>query len=435
MSFSTLFSDSITASIPELYLGLSISLLLVYGVVYSTALSYDLPVIVRPSGWMSVFVLVITAILLLNDTLGPSSLYYNVLVQDYFTIIAKVLVVIASAFSIIMSLEYIREERINAFEYLTLMLLSVLGMLLLISSYNLISMYLAIELQSLCLYVLAAFKKRSAFSTEAGLKYFILGALSSGILLFGSSLIYGFTGTTSLEEISQICTNLHNLGDIQYNGLLIGLCFISAGTLFKMAAVPFHMWSPDVYEGSPTSVSAFFAIVPKIALLALFLRIFIFTFHDLIGFWQYIILLCSFGSMMVGSFGALQQRKIKRLLAYSSIGHIGYMLVGISTGTVEGLQGLLVYIVLYMAMSTCIWTAVLSLSYSNKQGRVKYLTDFVALSKINPLLAITIALTLFSMAGVPPLAATISTFSNFNRITIGESPRSYHNNNFKSSKR
>jgi NADH-quinone oxidoreductase subunit N len=408
MSFSTLFSDSITASIPELYLGLSISLLLVYGVVYSTALSYDLPVIVRPSGWMSVFVLVITAILLLNDTLGPSSLYYNVLVQDYFTIIAKVLVVIASAFSIIMSLEYIREERINAFEYLTLMLLSVLGMLLLISSYNLISMYLAIELQSLCLYVLAAFKKRSAFSTEAGLKYFILGALSSGILLFGSSLIYGFTGTTSLEEISQICTNLHNLGDIQYNGLLIGLCFISAGTLFKMAAVPFHMWSPDVYEGSPTSVSAFFAIVPKIALLALFLRIFIFTFHDLIGFWQYIILLCSFGSMMVGSFGALQQRKIKRLLAYSSIGHIGYMLVGISTGTVEGLQGLLVYIVLYMAMSTCIWTAVLSLSYSNKQGRVKYLTDFVALSKINPLLAITIALTLFSMAGVPPLAGFFS---------------------------
>ena len=142
------------------------------------------------------------------------------------------------------------------------------------------------------------------------------------------------------------------MGDIQYNGLLIGLCFISAGTLFKMAAVPFHMWAPDVYEGSPTSVSAFFAIVPKIALLALFLRIFIFTFHDLIGFWQYIILLCSFGSMMVGSFGALQQRKIKRLLAYSSIGHIGYMLVGISTGTVEGLQGLLVYIVLYMAMST-----------------------------------------------------------------------------------
>jgi NADH-quinone oxidoreductase subunit N len=175
-----------------------------------------------------------------------------------------------------------------------------------------------------------------------------------------------------------------------------------------MAAVPFHMWSPDVYEGSPTSVSAFFAIVPKIALLALFLRIFIFTFHDLIGFWQYIILLCSFGSMMVGSFGALQQRKIKRLLAYSSIGHIGYMLVGISTGTVEGLQGLLVYIVLYMAMSTCIWTAVLSLSYSNKQGRVKYLTDFVALSKINPLLAITIALTLFSMAGVPPLAGFFS---------------------------
>jgi len=269
-------------------------------------------------------------------------------------------------------------------------------------------MYLAIELQSLCLYVLAAFKKRSAFSTEAGLKYFILGALSSGILLFGSSLIYGFTGTTSFEEISKICTGLSNLGDVSYNGLLIGMCFVAAGTLFKMAAVPFHMWSPDVYEGAPTVVSTFFAVVPKIALLALFLRLFLFGFYDLVGSWQYIILLCSFGSMLVGAFGALQQRKIKRLLAYSSIGHVGYMLVGVATGTTEGLQGLLVYIILYMVMSICIWTTVLSLGFQNKVGRVKYLTDFVGLSKINPLLAITIALTMFSMAGVPPLAGFFS---------------------------
>jgi len=394
--------------LPEIFLGISVSLLLIYGVVYSTAVNLNLPVIVRSSGWLSILVLLLTVTLLLNDPIGSTSIFYNVLIQDYFTCIAKVFVVIASICCILISFEYIQEERINAFEYFSLMLLSILGMMLLISSYNLISMYLAIELQSLCLYVLAAFKKRSAFSTEAGLKYFILGALSSGMLLFGSSLIYGFTGSTSFEDISKICTSLHSVQDFQYNGLLIGLCFISAGTLFKMAAVPFHMWSPDVYEGSPTTISAFFAIVPKIALLALFLRIFMYTFHDIIGFWQYIILLSSFGSMVVGAFGALQQRKIKRLLAYSSIGHVGYMLVGVSTGTVEGLQGLVIYIMLYMIMSICIWTSVLSLSYENKPGRAKYLTDFVALSRINPILAVTIALTLFSMAGVPPLAGFFS---------------------------
>jgi proton-translocating NADH-quinone oxidoreductase chain N len=408
MQFTDIFNSSFIATIPEIYLALALSTLLLYGVVFSTAVNFGLPVLVRTSGWVMVFVLLLTLLLILNDPIGPSSIYYNVLIQDNFTCFVKAFIILASIFCILISFDYIREERINAFEYIILISLSILGMLLLTSSYNLISMYLAIELQSLCLYVLAAFKKRSAFSTEAGLKYFILGALSSGILLFGSSLIYGFTGTTSFEEISKLSTGLSTIGDVQYSGLLVGLGFVAAGILFKMAAVPFHMWSPDVYEGAPTPISAFFAIVPKVALIALFSRIFLFAFHDLIGSWQYIILLCSFGSMIVGAFGALQQRKIKRLLAYSSIGHVGYMLVGISTGTLEGLQGVLIYIILYMIMSTCMWTTLLSLSYQNKGGRVRYLTDFIGLSRINPILAITITLTLFSMAGVPPLAGFFS---------------------------
>jgi proton-translocating NADH-quinone oxidoreductase chain N len=408
MSFTQIFSNHFVAVVPELFLALAISVVLVYSVAYSTSVNFGLPVIVHITGWVSIYILFLTILLILNEPTGPLSLFYNSLIQDYFTCITKVALLSATILCILVSFGYIREEKINAFEYSILTLLAVLGMLLLISSYNLISMYLAIELQSLCLYVLAAFKKRSAFSTEAGLKYFILGALSSGILLFGSSLIYGFTGTTSFEEISKICTGLAELDNVRYNGLLIGMCFVAAGTLFKIAAVPFHMWSPDVYEGAPTVVSTFFAVVPKIALLALFLRLFLFSFYDLVNAWQYIILLCSFGSMLIGAFGALQQRKIKRLLAYSSIGHVGYLLVGVSTGTTEGIQGLLVYILLYMVMSLCIWTSLLSLSFRTKEGRVKYLTDFVGLSKVNPLLAITIALTMFSMAGVPPLAGFFS---------------------------
>jgi proton-translocating NADH-quinone oxidoreductase chain N len=274
-------------------------------------------------------------------------------------------------------------------------------------------MYLAIEMQSLCLYVLAAFKKNSAFSTEAGLKYFILGAFSSGLLLFGSSLIYGFTGTTNFEELASICTGSYNSSDLVYNGVVIGIIFVGSGILFKMAAAPFHMWSPDVYEGSPTVVSAFFAIVPKIAVFSLMLKLYMFALYDFIQSWQQLIILCSFASMVVGAFGALQQKKIKRLLAYSSIGHVGYMLLGIATGTLEGVQGLLIYIVIYMIMSINIWTVALSLQFQGKEGRAKYLTDLVSLSKVNPLLAITVALTMFSMAGVPPLAGFYGKFYVF----------------------
>jgi proton-translocating NADH-quinone oxidoreductase chain N len=316
----------------------------------------------------------------------------------------KVFLLAAAICCISASFNYLKVERLNAFEYFILLLIAIVGMMLIVSSYDLISMYLAIEMQSLSLYVLAAFKKNSAFSTEAGLKYFILGAFSSGLILFGSSMVYGFTGSTNFEDIARLCTGTYSSMDAVGSGILVGLAFIASGLLFKLAAAPFHMWSPDVYEGAPTIVSMFFAIMPKIVILGLILRLFLFSFYDFMASWQQIFILCSFASMLVGAFGALQQKKVKRLLAYSSIGHIGYMLIGVATGTLEGIQGLLVYIAIYMVMSLNIWTVILSLEFQGKPGRVTYLTDFVSMSKINPLMSITVALGLFSMAGVPPLA-------------------------------
>jgi len=237
---------------------------------------------------------------------------------------------------VLSSTNYLRDQKLNSFEYFILILFSVFGLILLVSSYDLISVYLAIELQSLSLYVLASFKKDSAFSTEAGLKYFILGALSSGLILFGSSLIYGFCGTTNFEDLGLMMVGLNNIDQ----GVSLGLCFIGVGFLFKLAAAPFHMWSPDVYEGAPTTVSTFFAVVPKIGIFTIFLRLFHFSFYEFINYWQQLIILCALISVVIGSFVAIRQRKVKRLLAYSAISHVGYLLIAFSSGTIEGVQAL-----------------------------------------------------------------------------------------------
>jgi NADH-quinone oxidoreductase subunit N len=283
------------------------------------------------------------------------------------------------------------------------MLFALTGMMALVSSYDLITMYLAIELLSLSLYVLAAFKRNSAFSTEAGLKYFILGAFSSGLLLFGSSLIYGFTGTTQFEELAKLMAGISETPHLVSTGLVVGVVFIAIALLFKASAAPFHMWAIDVYEGAPTIVSTFFAVVPKIAILGLFTRIFYFSFYDLIDSWQQIIVLCSLGSMVLAAFVALQQKKIKRFLAYSSVGHVGYLLIGFATGTVEGVQGMLLYSLIYIVTTLGAWTFLLS-TERHASGRAVYLTDLGSLSNTNPLLAISFACIMLSMAGVPPLA-------------------------------
>jgi len=404
MNFIDLFENNFKVVLPELYLVFALHFLLMYGVVFSTSLTYNLPIVTRGVAWLTIQTLFITLLLVLNNPIDHLVIFHGTLIHDFFTSMVKVFLLIAAMCCIAASLNYLKVERLNAFEYFILLLIAILGMLLIVSSYDLISMYLAIEMQSLSLYVLAAFKKNSAFSTEAGLKYFILGAFSSGLILFGSSMVYGFTGSTNFEDISRLCTGTYSSLDTVGSGVLIGLTFIASGLLFKLAAAPFHMWSPDVYEGAPTVVSMFFAIMPKIAILGLVLRLFLFSFYDFMASWQQIFILCSFASMLIGAFGALQQKKIKRLLAYSSIGHVGYMLIGVTTGTLEGVQGLLVYIAIYMVMSLNIWTVLLSLEFQGKPGRVTYLTDFVAMSKINPLMAITVALGMFSMAGVPPLA-------------------------------
>jgi len=279
---------------------------------------------------------------------------------------------------------------------------ALLGLMLLVSAYDLISLYLAIELQSLSFYVLASFKKNSAFSTEAGLKYFILGAFSSGLILFGSSLIYGFSGTTNFEDLARLLSGLSS-SSLSVQAIFLGLSFLAAGLLFKLAAAPFHMWSPDVYEGAPTTVSTFFAVVPKIGIFAVFLRLFYGTFYDLLPYWQYILLWCALVSVIIGSFVAIRQKKIKRLLAYSAISHVGYLLIAFATGTVEGAQSLLFYLVVYMVTSITIWSVVLSVETLGTP-QSKFNTSFQSMVTTNPILAITTALTLFSMAGVPPLA-------------------------------
>jgi NADH-quinone oxidoreductase subunit N len=281
-------------------------------------------------------------------------------------------------------------------------------MILLVESYDFLIMYLAIELQSLCLYVLATFKRNSQYSTEAGLKYFILGALSSGILVFGCSLIYGLTGSTNFEYLNDLLIDTGLKSDEISIGLSVGIIFIAVGLLFKIAAAPFHMWAPDVYEGAPTIVTAFFAIVPKISVLGLFIELFLETFYGLINEWQQIIIFSAMSSMIIGAIGAIDQKKIKRLLAYSAIGHMGYILISLASASIEGIQALILYIIIYMIMSINIFSLILSLYKKNDNKRIIYITELTGLAKENPLLAITLAITVLSMAGIPPLAGFAS---------------------------
>ena len=307
-----------------------------------------------------------------------------------------------------MCLGYFKEESLNAFESIVLILLSTCSMLFMISAYDLIAMYLAIELQSLCFYVIAASKRDSEFSTEAGLKYFILGAFSSGILLFGCSMIYGFTGVTNFEELAKIFTGYEiTLFGAQSSGIFMGILFIAVGFLFKITAVPFHMWAPDVYEGSPTLVTAFFSIAPKISILANMVRVFMYSFYD--PTWQQLFFFCSIASMILGALAAMAQNKVKRLLAYSSIGHVGYLFIGFSCGTIEGIQSLLIGVFIYVLMTINVFAIVLAL----RQNRFKYIADLGASAKTNPISAITLSITMFPYAGIPPLAGFRSKFYLF----------------------
>src|SRR5437764_2222564 len=344
---------------------------------------------------LSVCLLVLTGVLELLLPAGRASTFSGSFIVDDFARFLKILALIGSVATLVLSTEYLADSSRRIFEYSILVLLSTLGMMVLISAGDLIMLYLGLELMSLALYVVAASNRDNAKSTEAGLKYFVLGSLSSGMLLYGASLIYGFTGTVSFAVIAVVAT-------VSNVGLVFGLVFLLAGLCFKVSAVPFHMWTPDVYEGAPTPVTAFFASAPKFAALAVFTRAALTAFPGIVSQWQQIVVFVAIPSMALGSFAAIGQRNIKRLMAYSSIGHMGFALVGVAAGTVEGAQGVLVYISIYVAMTLGSFAIIIAMK--RKGQSLENISDFAGLSRTNPTLAFFFAMLLFSLAGVPPLA-------------------------------
>ncbi|MDE2064717.1 MAG: NADH-quinone oxidoreductase subunit NuoN [Bradyrhizobium sp.] len=353
---------------------------------------------------LAVVLLVIVGVLELTLPPGKLVTFNGSFIVDDFARFLKILALIGSGATLILSAEFLADPSRRIFEYSILVLLSTLGMMVLISAGDLIALYLGLELMSLALYVVAASNRDDVKSTEAGLKYFVLGALSSGMLLYGASLIYGFTGTVSFAGIAAAAKT----GSI---GIVFGIVFLLAGLCFKVSAVPFHMWTPDVYEGAPTPVTAFFASAPKVAALAVFTRVTLTAFPGIIPEWQQIVVFVAIASMALGSFAAIGQKNIKRLMAYSSIGHMGFALVGLASGTAEGAQGVLVYIAIYVAMTLGAFTVILAMK---RDGRhVENISDFAGLSRTNPLLAFFFAMLLFSLAGVPPLAGFFGKFYVF----------------------
>lgn len=400
MNFSILFANDIKIFFPEIFLAFALLIILIYGVLIATSLNYNYPIITKNIYFLTCYILVITSILTFFNPVDSALIFQKAFIHDDLARIAKLFVLICSLGTLILSQSYLYRLRINNFEYFILILFSVLGLNLLISSSDLLSAYLAIELQALSFYVLASFQRRSVFSTEAGLKYFILGAFSSGLLLYAFSLIYGVTGSTNLINIKTFCL------DVNFEGstiIKVALVFLIAGFLFKVAAFPFHMWSPDVYEGAPTSTTVFFAVVPKLAILTFFTRMIFFSFSVYADVWGKLLLFSAVGSIVYSAFVAIKQDSLKRLLAYSSIGHVGFILLPLSTNTLDGIQALFFYSMIYMVTSIPTWGIVLACLNAKKKSQ-NSINILAGLPNASPLLAFIGALAFFSLAGIPPLA-------------------------------
>jgi NADH-quinone oxidoreductase subunit N len=383
--------------LPEIVLGLGAMALLMLGIFRGAGS-------VGVVDWVAIALLVIAGAALLALPGGRLVSFGGSFVVDDFARFLKILALIGSAAAIAMSIDYARRERQQRVEYSVLVLLSTLGMLMLISANDLIALYLGLELMSLPLYVMAASYRDSLRATEAGLKYFVLGALSSGMLLYGASLIYGFTGTVGFAGIAQAAAH----GGV---GLIFGLVFLFAGFCFKVAAVPFHMWTPDVYEGAPTPVTAFFAAAVKVAGIAMFVRATVVAFPGITSEWQQILVFVAIASTLLGSFAAIGQRNFKRLMAYSSIAHMGYALIGLAAGTPEGVQGVLLYMAIYITMTLGVFAVILAMRRSI--GMVESIDQLAGLARTHPTMAFLLAMLLFSMAGVPPLAGFFAKFYVF----------------------
>ncbi len=387
--------------LPEIFLSLSIMFLLILGVFKkkSTKLIQNI----------SLLVLIITAVITFNETLGIQEilLFNESVIIDYLSSFMKIITLLAAFLVLVISYNYLKIFKIFKIEYPILILSSVLGMMIMISSNDLIVFYMGLELQSLALYVLATFNRDQIKSSEAGLKYFVLSALSSGLLLYGCSLIYGFTGTTNFNDIA------NQLNSNEY-ALTFGIVFILVGLAFKISAVPFHMWAPDVYEGAPTSVTLFFTMVPKIAALTVFIRFLYVPFLNLIDQWQMILIFLSIASMLFGAIAAIGQTNLKRLIAYSSIGHIGYTLAGLATGSNDGIQSSVIYITIYIIMNLGLFSCLLMMKRNDQY--YEDIEDLSGLSKNHPLLSLSMLVILFSLAGIPPLAGFFAKFYIFKSV-------------------
>ena len=386
---------------PEIFLSLSIMFLLILGVFKKNSFN-----IIHN---LSLIVLLVTAVITFNETISINEelLFNQSVIIDPLSSLMKIVTLLAAFIVLAISTNYLKTLNLHKIEYSILILSALLGMMIMIGANDLIVFYMGLELQSLALYVLATFNRENLKSSEAGLKYFVLSALSSGLLLYGCSLIYGFSGSTNFEIIAS------QLDSSEY-AFTFGIVFILVGLAFKITAVPFHMWAPDVYEGSPTTVTLFFTMVPKIAALTIFIRFLYVPFLNLIEQWQMIIIFLSIASMLFGAIAAIGQTNIKRIIAYSSIGHIGYALAGLCTGTNEGIQSAIVYIIIYTVMNLGLFSCLLMLKRNNEY--FENLEDLSGLSKNHPLISISLLIVLFSLAGIPPLAGFFAKFYIFTAV-------------------
>ena len=381
---------------PEIFLSLSIFLILLIGVYIKNSFNLIFNV--------SSLIIIVTITIILTSPNTEEKIFLDSFTRDAFSNYFKILILLSTLFVLNSSKNFIIDNKLDKFEYPIIILLSVLGMFFMVSANDLILFYLGLELQSLSLYILASIDRDNLRSTESGIKYFVLSALSSGLLLYGCSLLYGFTGSTNFELIeSQL--NRENTGAI------FAMVFILVGLAFKISAVPFHMWTPDVYEGAPTSITSYFAVVPKVAGLALLIKFMNVPFSNILLEWQTIIIFLSIASMILGAVAAMVQKNFKRLLAYSSIGHIGYALAGVATGAITGYQSAIVYISIYVVMNIGAFSCLYLLKKDSQYK--ENINDLSGISKKHPLLAVSLLIILFSLAGVPPLGGFFAKFYVF----------------------
>ena len=395
--------DNLNIMLPEIFLSLSIFTILMIGVFIKNSFNIVFN--------LSSLIIIFTVAIILNNSNNEVKIFLDSFTRDPFSNYFKILILISSLFVLNSSKNFIVENKLDKFEYPIIILLSILGMFFMVSANDLILFYLGLELQSLSLYILASIDRDNLRSTESGIKYFVLSALSSGLLLYGCSLLYGFTGSTNFDVIANQLIK-------DNTGAVFAMVFILVGLAFKVSAVPFHMWTPDVYEGAPTSITSYFAVVPKVAGLALLIKFMFIPFSNILLEWQTIIIFISIASMILGAVAAMVQKNFKRLLAYSSIGHIGYALAGVATGATSGYQSSIIYISIYVIMNIGAFSCLYLLK---KDGEYKEnISDLSGISKKHPILAISLLIILFSLAGVPPLGGFFAKFYVFLAVVENE---------------